>query len=61
MSHGSPKHRKRDRKQREKRPRLLQPKPKVAAKVLTAGLIGALAQPLRTIAFAEAIKEHTEA
>jgi hypothetical protein len=57
MSHGFPKHRKRDRNRREKRPRLPQPKLTIAAKAApTAGLIADLARPTHA-AFGEALKE----
>jgi hypothetical protein len=57
MSHGFPRHRKRDRTRRkDKRPQL-QPKPTIAAKTApTAGLISKMARPTYA-AFAEALKE----
>jgi hypothetical protein len=57
MSHGSPRHRKRNRR-KEKRPQLPQPKPTIAAKASpTTGLIAELAKPTSAIAFAEALNE----
>ncbi len=52
MSHGNPRHLKRNRR-KEKRPQPM----KVAAKALTVGLIGELAQPLHRIAWSQAIAE----
>jgi hypothetical protein len=59
MSHGFPRHRKRDRRCKEKRPQLPQSKltESIAVKAPTAGLIGELGQSLHALAFAEAIKE----
>ncbi len=59
MSHGHPRHLKRNRRnRREKRPQLPQPKPTISANAApTAGLISELARPTRAIAFAEALTE----
>jgi hypothetical protein len=59
MSHVFPKHRKRDRNRREKRPQLRSKpaEPIAAAKSPAAGVIGELARPIHAIAFAGAFAE----